>query len=86
MKAQMDIAQLTVDQRQVMVWLTERGAVSPSQLLAQTSHAPREVWDMLTQLAEWGLVILREDPDSPDGLLVFAAPTASQALNQSQSA
>lgn len=79
MKPQMDIEQLSTEQRQVVMWLAERGAISPSEWLAQTTLTPREAWDMLNQLAEWGLVIMRQDPDSPDGILIVAAPTATQS-------
>lgn len=79
MKPQMDIDQLNADQKQVVMWLSERGAISPSEWLAQTSHTPKDAWDLLNQLAEWGLVIMRQDPDSPDGMLILAAPTATQA-------
>jgi hypothetical protein len=78
MKPQMNIEQLSVEQRQVVTWLSERGAISPSEWLAQTSHAPKEAWEMLNQLAEWGLIIMRSDPDSPDGMLIVASPTATQ--------
>lgn len=78
MKPQMDIDQLNDDQKQVMMWLSERGAISPSEWLAQTTLTPKDAWEMLNQLAEWGLVIMRQDPDSPDGMLIVAAPTATQ--------
>ncbi len=79
MKPQMELDQLTTDQRAVVMWISERGAISPSEWLAQTSHSPKDAWDMLNQLAEWGLVIMRQDPDSPDGMLIVASPTATQA-------
>lgn len=78
MRPQMDLDQLTADQREAVMWISERGAISPSEWLAQTSHPPREAWDMLNQLASWGLIIMREDPDSPDGMLIVASPTATQ--------
>jgi hypothetical protein len=68
--------QLSEEQKRLLVWLEQRGAVSPGQVLAQTPYPPKEAWDMLNQLAEWGLVIMRQDPDSADGMLVVASPTA----------
>jgi hypothetical protein len=55
----------------MLAWLERAGAVSPSQLLAQTPWSPKEAWGMINALAEMGLLIIREDPDSPDGQLVI---------------
>ena len=78
MKPQMELDQLNNNQREAVMWISERGAISPSEWLAQTSLSPSEAWDMLKQLAGWGLIIMRDDPDSADGLLIVASPTATQ--------
>jgi len=74
----MEPNQLNDEQRRMLTWLERNGAVSPSRLLAQTDLAPREAWEMLNQLTEWGMIIRREDPDSADGLIIFITPTMKQ--------
>ncbi|MGH2524138.1 MAG: hypothetical protein ACRDH2_16650 [Anaerolineales bacterium] len=68
-------SELNEEQKRMLAWLDRNGAVSPSRLLAETPLDPKEAWGMLNQLAEWGLVIMRQDPDSADGLLVVLTPT-----------
>jgi hypothetical protein len=72
---------LTDAQAKLLEWLDRHGAVSPSQVLAQTEFAPREAWDMLQGLAQLGLLVIRDDPDSPDGSLVVPVP---RYLNMAQ--
>ncbi len=74
----MEPTQLTDEQKKMLAWIERAGAVSPSQLAAQTKTLPQEVWTMLNQLAELGLVVMREDPDSVDGVLVFVSMTTMQ--------
>ena len=62
---------LNPEQEAMLAWLDRNGAVSPSQILAQTDFDPRDAWAMLRQLAEMGLLVIRDDPDSPDGTLVL---------------
>jgi len=73
-------SELNEEQKRMLAWLDRNGAVSPSRLLAQTPLGPKEAWEMLNQLAEWGLVIMRQDPDSADGMLVAASPTAANFI------
>lgn len=74
---------LTYAQTKMLDWLDRHGAVSPSQVLAQTEFAPREAWDILQGLAQLGLLVIRDDPDSPDGSLVVPVPRYSNiAQNQ----
>jgi hypothetical protein len=77
----MEPIELNDDQKKMLAWLERAGAVSPSQLLAQTTWPPKEAWGMLNQLAEMGLLVIREDPDSPDGQLVIpmGKPPAAQS-------
>ena len=78
----MEPIQLTDEQKKMLAWIERAGAVSPSQLAAQTKTLPQEVWAMLNQLAELGLVVMREDPDSVDGVLVFVSMTTMQQRQQ----
>ena len=70
--------ELSDEQKKMLAWIERAGAVSPSQLAAQTKTLPQAIWEMLGQLAELGLVVMREDPDSPDGVLVLASMTMIQ--------
>ena len=69
---------LSDDEKKMLAWIEKAGALSPSRLAAETQTLPQETWTMVNQLAEWGLVVLREDPDSVDGTLIFAAPMQAQ--------
>ncbi len=73
---------LTEVQSKMLDWLDRHGAVSPSQVLAQTEFAPREAWEVLQSLAELSLVVIREDPHSPDGSLVVPVPRFSNLPQQ----
>lgn len=76
----MEPIELDDAQKKMLAWLERAGAVPPSQLLAQTQFPPKEAWGMLTRLAEMGLLVIRADPDSPDGQLVIpmSKPPAAQ--------
>lgn len=63
-------------------WLDRHGAVSPSQILAQTELPPREAWDTVQELAKLDLVVIRQDPDSPDGSLVVPVPRYTNIVQQ----
>ncbi len=75
----MEPIQLNEEQKKMLAWIERAGAVSPSQLAAQTKTLPQATWDMLNQLAEWGYVVIRPDPDSADGTLVVVAPMMAQS-------
>lgn len=62
--------------RRLLACIEKGGAVSPSQLAADTMTLPQAAWNMLNDLAALGLVVIRDDPDSADGTLAFAAPMA----------
>jgi hypothetical protein len=74
--------ELTEAQSNLLDWLDRHGAVSPSQVLAQTELAPREAWDTIQELAQLNLVVIRQDPDSPDGSLVVPVPRYSNIAQQ----
>ena len=73
---------LTEAQTKLLEWLDRHGAVSPSQILAQTEFDPREAYADLESLATLGLLIMRADPDSPDGTLVVPAPRYDNLAQQ----
>ncbi len=70
----MELKNLNEEQRKMLAWIERAGAMSPSQLAAETRTPPEETWGQLNQLADWGFVVMREDPGSADGTLVFIAP------------
>ncbi|HLE29347.1 MAG TPA: helix-turn-helix domain-containing protein [Anaerolineales bacterium] len=78
----MEPIQLSEEQKKALAWVERAGAVSPSQLAAQTKMLPQDTWDMLNKLAELGLIVMREDPDSVDGVLVFATMTTAQQVKK----
>ena len=61
-------------QKKMLDWLVRRGAAAPSQVSAEMQLPPKDTWDMIDQLDKLGLVVVRNDPHSIDGVLVFAAP------------
>lgn len=71
--------ELKDNEKKILAWIEKAGAISPSQLAAETMILPQEMWEMLNRLAERDLVMLRDDPDSVDGKLIFAAPMAKAA-------
>jgi DNA-binding MarR family transcriptional regulator len=73
---------LSDSQKQMLAWIERAGAVSPSRLAAETRTSPSETWGNLDQLAEMGYVVMREDPDSADGTLVFITPQQSKPFRK----
>lgn len=65
---------LSDQQRQLLAWIERAGAVSPSRLSAETRTPPEDTWGSLNYLAAQGYVVLRDDPESADGTLVFIVP------------
>lgn len=66
--------ELSDSQRQMLAWIERAGAMSPSRVAAETRTPPEETWANLDRLAELGYVVVRDDPDSADGTLVFITP------------
>lgn len=54
----------------VLETLAEFGAMSPGQVSAQTWILPGDTQEALRSLSDEGLVLLRDDTQSPDGRLV----------------
>ncbi len=63
--------QLSDNDRKVLRTLARQGVMSPSRVSAETMILPGNTLKMLRNLADIGVVLLRDDPDSVDGQLVM---------------
>ncbi len=72
--------QLSEEERKVLRTLARGGVMSPSRVAAETLILPGEMFKMLRGLADVGLVLLRDDPDSIDGQLVVLTAQARDFL------
>jgi hypothetical protein len=77
--------QLTANEEKVLNTLVGRGAMSPSQVAAETWILPGEMRTMLQEMANAGFVVLREDSNSPDGWLVTITNDARGFVNSNNS-
>jgi hypothetical protein len=66
--------QLNDDERKVLRTLARRGAMSPSLVSAETLLLPGQTLRLLKELADVGMVLLRDDPASADGQRTLNAP------------
>lgn len=66
--------ELEENEIKILYLLTQRGAMSPSQVAAEMWMLPGEALTLLQSLADENFVIMRSDSNSSDGMLV--APTA----------
>ncbi|MCA9873921.1 MAG: hypothetical protein H6659_00580 [Ardenticatenaceae bacterium] len=73
--------QLEDKELQVLQTLEERGAMSPSQVSASTWLLPGETLTVLKSLSTEGLVLLRNDTYSPDGMVVTITQNARSYLS-----
>jgi len=73
-------------ERKVLLALAQGGAMSPSQVSAETLILPGDTAELLKALAEVGLVLMRDDSDSADGKLVALSAQARDLLNVSSAA
>ena len=80
----MNTRELNDTEKKMLAWIEKAGALSPSQLAAETQTLPQEMWNMINQLAVCGLVVVREDPDSVDGTLVFVAQMKMESKTESK--
>ena len=76
----MEPKELNDTQKKMLAWIEKAGAASPSRLSAEAGLSPKETWGLLNQMAEWGYVVIRDDPDSVDGALVLA--NAQRTMSQ----
>jgi DNA-binding MarR family transcriptional regulator len=72
--------QLTDDERKVLRTLARGGAMSPSKVSAETWILPGQALKLLKDLADVGLVVLRDDPGSADGRVVVLSAQARDLL------
>jgi len=72
--------QLNDDERKVLRMLARRGAMSPSLVSAETLLLPGPTLKLLKELADVGMVLLRDDPASADGQLVAITAQARDFL------
>ncbi len=73
--------QLEDKELQVLQTLEERGAMSPSQVSASTWLLPGETLSVLKSLSSAGMVLMRNDTRSPDGLVVAITQDARSYLD-----
>lgn len=73
--------QLEDKEIQVLQTLEQRGAMSPSQVSASTWLLPGETLTVLKTLSSAGLVLLRNDTQSPDGMVVAITQNARSYLS-----
>ncbi|MCA9971559.1 MAG: hypothetical protein KC425_15150 [Anaerolineales bacterium] len=74
--------QLEENERKILETLAHRGAMSPSQVSAETWMMPGETLTLLRGLSNEGLVLMRGDTNSPDGMLVAITTAARSFIAQ----
>jgi DNA-binding MarR family transcriptional regulator len=72
--------QLNDDERKVLRTLARRGTMSPSRVSAETLLLPGQTLKLLKELADVGMVLLRDDPANADGQLVAITSQARDLL------
>jgi sugar-specific transcriptional regulator TrmB len=75
--------ELEEEERKVLLTLAKRGAMSPSEVAAETWTLPGKTLSVLRELSSAGFVHLRNDTNSPDGMLVAITSQARVYLNGS---
>ncbi len=75
--------ELEEEERKVLQTLAKRGAMSPSEVAAETWTLPGKTLSVLRELSSAGFVLLRDDTNSPDGMLVAITSQARLYLNGS---
>ncbi len=75
--------ELEEEERKVLQTLAKRGAMSPSEVAAETWTLPGKTLSVLRELSSAGFVVLRNDTHSPDGMLVAITSEARIYLNGS---
>lgn len=75
--------ELEEEERKVLQTLAKRGAMSPSEVAAETWTLPGKTLSVLQELSSAGFVLLRDDTNSPDGMLVAITSQARLYLNGS---
>ncbi len=73
--------ELEEEERKALQTLARRGAMSPSEVAAETWTLPGKTLSVLRELSSAGFVHLRNDTNSPDGMLVAITSQARVYLN-----
>lgn len=73
--------QLDENEQKVLTTLAQRGAMSPSQVAAETWILPGDMKSVIKELTDAGFVLMREDTNSPDGMLITITTEARYFLN-----
>jgi len=74
--------QLNDEERKVLRTLARYGAMSPSRLSAETWLLPGQMLKLLRELADVGMVLLRDDPGNADGKMVAITVQARDVLTK----
>jgi DNA-binding IclR family transcriptional regulator len=74
--------QLEENERKILQALNQNGAMSPSRVSASTWVLPNETMALLQTLNEAGMVQMRQDSHSPDGMVVTITRQARRFLDQ----
>jgi len=74
--------QLEENERKILQTLSQNGAMSPSRVSAATWVLPTETMSLLHSLNEAGMVRLRQDSHSPDGMVVTITGHARRFLGR----
>jgi DNA-binding MarR family transcriptional regulator len=72
--------ELTDEERKVLRTLARSGAMSPSKVSAETLILPGKTLNLLKNMADVGLVFLRDDPASADGRVVVLTARGRELL------
>lgn len=72
--------ELTDEERKVLRMLARSGAMSPSKVSAETLILLGKTLSLLKNMADVGLVFLRDDPASVDGRVVVLTAQARDLL------
>lgn len=73
--------ELEEKEQKVLKTLAQRGAMSPSEVSAETWILPGDALSVLKNLSTVGFVLMREDSKSPDGMMVAITSEARDYLN-----
>jgi hypothetical protein len=72
---------LADNERKVLHTLAQHGAMSPGQVSAETWMMPGETLSLLRVMSDEGLVLMRGDTNSPDGMFVAISSEARHYIN-----
>ena len=74
--------ELEEHEQKILRTLAQRGAMSPGQVSAETWMMPGETLSVLRMLSSEGLILMRDDTNSPDGMLVAITAETRQLFRR----